>query len=367
MDIVPLNDLSRISQADREAIVSAISSCISHGRFFKGPETERLENYLSGLMAGRPILSVANGTDALYLALAALQVRQGKTVATVANAGGYATGAALRLGAEVVLVDAERDTAQMSPESLEEICSSRRVDVVVLTHLYGLVGSVLDIQQICQRYGVVLIEDCAQSIGARVGQQAAGTFGDLATLSFYPTKNLGAFGDGGAVICATQELRDRISELAQYGWSKRYEVSVPFGINSRLDELQAVILNQRFQNLERHNAARRAIVEKYQEVLEEPRTMLFGDSPRFVGHLAVMVSPKRDLDAQHLGKAGVATGIHYPIPDHHQPGWRGKLTFGSLENTEWLSKRILTLPCFPTLTADEVSTVTSTLEAFKDI
>ena len=360
---MPLNDLSRIEPDLIAKISTSINSIMQRGWFLKGPETTAFEQALASRLQGRPVVSVANGTDALYLALCALGVATGGRVATVANAGGYTTGAVLRLGARPVFVEIDPMTAQMSADALADRLANKHVDVVVMTHLYGFVGEVERVAQLCAESGIPMIEDCAQSLGAAVNGVPAGTFGDIATTSFYPTKNLGGFGDGGAVICRDDTLKQRVAELAQYGWSERYVVSTPGGINSRLDEMQAAVLSHMEARLDADNTVRRSIVRRYAEVLSGGRRMIHADDDRHIGHLAIMVTPTRQADIEHLTAAGVATGIHYPLPDHRQPGWAGLVPSVELPATDLLAEQILTLPCFPAMTDDEIATVIEAVQA----
>ena len=232
----------------------------ARGPSFRGHFTTTFEASLSSRFDGRRATCVANGTDALYLALAALAVGSGDRVATVANAGGYSTNAILRCGARPAFVDVDPRTAQMAPDSLREVLGSDgSIRAVVVTHLYGLVGEIAAIRQICDEFDVRLVEDCAQSFGATVDGAPAGTVGDLATFSFYPTKNLGAYGDAGAVVSSTSDLDDRVRSLAQYGWGSRYEITLPGGINSRIDEIQAAILLRGLELVDEQNQRRRQI------------------------------------------------------------------------------------------------------------
>ncbi|MCW2749987.1 MAG: DegT/DnrJ/EryC1/StrS aminotransferase, partial [Aeromicrobium sp.] len=237
------------------------------------------------------------------------------------------------------------------------------VAAVVMTHLYGLVGDVERIRTLCDERGVVLVEDCAQAMGAIVDGRPAGTFGDAATISFYPTKNLGAFGDAGAVVSSTSEIHERARSLAQYGWGERYEVTLPGGINSRIDEMQAAVLLEMEASLDLHNQFRRDIVERFAGCVSGDRYFITDSSPRFVGHLAVMVTPTRSADAQQLLSAGVASGVHYPIADNCQPGWKGLVPAASLPVTEWLCDSVLTVPCFPTMTEAQIDLVAAALSA----
>lgn len=359
---VPLNDLSRTDASTASKILASVADIVDRGAFLKGRYTSALEQRLSDRFDGRSVLAVGTGTDALYLALRAVGIEPGNRVATVANAGGYTSGAALRAGGVPVFVDVDPLTAQMSCPALEQVLDGDpQITAVVLTHLYGLVGDVHAISSTCADRGVVLVEDCAQAMGATVDGQSVGTFGDIATLSFYPTKNLGAFGDAGAVVSANAQLHQRVALLSQYGWGTRYEVTVPGGINTRIDEIQAAVLLEVEHELDEQNERRRAIVARYASALSGQRYMLSDDSKRYVGHLAIMVTDDRSGDTVRLDAAEVSTGIHYPIADHRQPGWQGLAPTAELPNTDWLIDRILTLPCFPAMSDAEVDQVAAAL------
>jgi dTDP-4-amino-4,6-dideoxygalactose transaminase len=361
---VPLNDLSRIDNSLRSSIVDDLESILRRGTFFRGRFTTEFEAAMSSRFGGRSAACVGNGTDALYLALAALAVGAGDRIATVSNAGGYSTNAILRCGASPVFVDIDPITAQMDPAALSQLLvSDGTIRAVVATHLYGLVGEISTIRETCDEFGVSLIEDCAQSFGARSGASAAGTFGDLATFSFYPTKNLGAYGDAGAVVSSTAELDQRVRSLAQYGWSARYDITIPGGVNSRIDEIQAAILLRGLELVDDQNRRRRQIAIRYRDALADGRRLIAADDDTFVAHLAVMVTESRDADATALDQAGVGTGVHYPIADHRQAAWRDICEGARLPFTDDLQRQILTLPCFPTMTDPEVDHVIGALAA----
>lgn len=324
--------------------------------------TTELEGVLSRHLGGRPVVAVANGTDALTLAVASLDLDKSKTVAVMPNAGGYGSIAVNRLGLNTVMVDVHPRTAQMDAHSLSELLVSRSdVGAVIITHLYGLCNSIEDVLRVCVEHSVPLVEDCAQSIGASVGGRWAGSFGDVAAFSFYPTKNLGALGDGGAVATKSYELARRVAQLAQYGWGERYQVAIRNGFNSRLDEIQAAILLERFKDLELQNSIRRSIVRRYAEAARAPRFVIFEDTSSFVGHLAILVTPTRSEDAMELKRAGISTAIHYPLLDSEQPAWRTAAQT-NISNALSLSRKILTLPCFPSMTESEIGRVCRALE-----
>lgn len=361
-DFIPLNDLSRWVNAEREAVQLAIANVVNDGIFIGGLQTSLLEQKLGKLVQGRHIVSVGNGTDALVLSLLALGIGSGDLVATVANAGGYATNAILQTGATPILIDVEIETAQMSGADLsKKISCNPQVKAAVVTHLYGLMADMDAIVDIAADHGIFLIEDCAQSIGANLDGIPAGAFGDASTFSFYPTKNLGCLGDGGAVAMKSDIHANLLRSLAQYGWTSRYVVDHQSGMNSRIDEIQAAVLNVRFESLEEKNLVRREIIQQFQSNLTSPRRIIFSNSESFVGHLAVLISPDRARDQEKLADAGIQTAVHFPVLDHHQSAWRNNFVGVSLPNSEFLANQILTLPCFPLLNEVEISRICTAL------
>ncbi len=362
MPDVPLNDLSRWRDGEISTLLVAFESVLKSGSFMHGRLTRELENEIARISGQQSAVAVANGTDALYLALQALDVNEKWTVFNVANAGGYTTHAALRCGASVRFIDIDIATAQMSPASLRSaLQDARGSTVVVVTHLYGLMADIDAIAETCREFGAFLIEDCAQATGASRNWRAAGSFGDIATFSFYPTKNLAALGDGGAVALSSPERTQTIRELAQYGWSDRYKIARRGGTNSRIDELQSAVLLSRVQQLGSDNAIRREIVREYADAASTNRHFFWRNDDSYVGHLAVMKSDDRTSDVKRLREHGVQCGVHYPIPDHHQPAWQSHFKHVHLPNTERLSKEIITLPCFPRMTVEEISRVRDAL------
>jgi dTDP-4-amino-4,6-dideoxygalactose transaminase len=364
VNLVPLNDLARQSRQDSNFVLDLVREVVDRGNFLRGPVTARFEEALSAYLGVKHAVGVANGTDALYLALKAVGVGEGDVVATVANAGGYATGATFRAGATPLFIDVNLSDAQMSPIDLEKwLSQTDRVQAVVLTHLFGLMGDVKEIRSICDRHKVPLVEDCAQAIGAARNGVKAGAWGDVATFSFYPTKNLGCFGDGGAVVSDREDIAERVRRLAQYGWSERYFVDTNGGINSRLDEIQAAILMYRLARIDDENRSRRSIALKFAAAMSGTRRILTADDDSFVAHLCVMVSESRSADAASLESAGVQSGIHYPELDYNQVAWRSSVDATPRPNSKHFVDRILTIPCFPTMRQDEIEQVESSLRA----
>jgi dTDP-3-amino-2,3,6-trideoxy-4-keto-D-glucose/dTDP-3-amino-3,4,6-trideoxy-alpha-D-glucose/dTDP-2,6-dideoxy-D-kanosamine transaminase len=349
---VPFNDLAR---ADGAAAAAAVQRVIERGWYLLGEETEGFERELAAYLGVGDVVTVASGTDALVLALAALGTSAGDEVVTAANAGGYTTNAALQRGMVPRYADVEEDNLLMSRKTVEAALGPRTAAVVV-THLYGKMAPIESIRDLCDERGVPLVEDCAQAAGARAAGGSAGSFGDAAAFSFYPTKNLGALGDGGAVATDRPEVAERVRRLRQYGWGSKYRVSERGGRNSRIDELQCAVLRGRLGALEAGNARRREVCGRYAEALAgTPVGMMHDGGSDFVGHLAVARTADRAAFAAALRERGVATDVHYPVPDHRQPALADPAV--SLPVTERAADEVLSLPCFPELTDGEVDHV----------
>jgi aminotransferase EvaB len=353
---IPLNDLTRAAANEHAALSGAIGRVVESGWYINGPELAAFEREFASYTGAGHALGVASGTDALEIALRAVGCGRGSRVLLAANAGFYAATATLRFGGEPVYADVSPDTMALGVESVRPEID--HADCVVVTHLYGRLADVEDLAALCRSRGVPLVEDCAQAAGAFRGGHA-GTFGDVGTFSFYPTKNLGALGDAGAIITGDAAVAARVKRLRQYGWAEKYVVSDLGGVNSRLDEMQAAVLRHRLAGLDDGNARRRAIVERYADAL--PASI--GSIPRaadrsYVAHLAVAVCRDRDALAGALHAAGIETAVHYPVPDHRQPALPRDV---GLPVTERLAASILTLPCFPELAEEEIARVCDAL------
>jgi dTDP-4-amino-4,6-dideoxygalactose transaminase len=364
MTIVQINDLSRWDNSERDRIENRIQAVVNSGHFMLGSNTKELEVLLSNRLNGMNVMCVGNGTDALAVSILGLGLQTGDKVATAANAGGYATGAILRLGCIPILIDVELDTAQMSLSSLgAALVEHPDIKAVIVTHLYGLMADLEAISSITREKKIFLIEDCAQAIGAELGGQEAGSWGDASTFSFYPTKNLGCLGDGGAVAFRHTADFERGRRIAQYGWSERYVISDLNGFNSRLDEIQAAVLLERIQTLKANNDKRRAIVSQYSASLSANHQMIWRDDASYVGHLAILVGSSRFHIQEVLDKHQVGHGIHYPLTDNQQPAWQQIFLNASVPNCVLLAERIVTIPCFPAMTKAEVTQVCGALAA----
>jgi aminotransferase EvaB len=364
--LIPLNDLKRAAEEDSPRIESAINRVVKSGWFILGPELEAFENEFSLYQGGGYTVGVGNGTDALEISLVALGIKSGDLVATTANCGGYATTAIKKIGAIPLYIDVDYQTALMSKTSLEKnLTDFPNIKCIIVTHLYGNAANVIDIQQIARRKKILLLEDCAQAIGAEISAIKVGNFGDAATFSFFPTKNLGAIGDAGCVFTKDLNLALNMKKLRQYGWNSKYHSEIPAGQNSRMDEVQAAVLRFRLEFIDQQNNKRRQILEMYQDSIKKlGEVSLWFNDKRSVGHLAVLSLNYR-LDAQQLlNKNEIKSEIHYPVLDYQQLAWADSSQ--NLKNSEQLVQRILTIPCFPQLTESEINKISKTISKFSN-
>lgn len=360
---VPLNDLSRWSAKHADEIAGIAHKIASSGRFLLGPELEAFETEFAQFHGARHCLGVSNGTDALELALRAIGISAGDQVLTVANAGMYAAAAIVAAGGRPVFVDIDPVTMTMCPRAALDAVKPG-VKGLIVTHLYGTLAHIEELASIGRNAGLFVIEDCAQAHGARRGRSIAGTFGDVSCFSFYPTKNLGACGDAGAVLTDNPELARAVGELRQYGWTRKYEAGRSGGRNSRMDEIQAGVLRIKLPRLNDFNARRRSIVARYRAAVADDESLVWPNSlgDDYVAHLCVVRAQDRDGLSTRLKAHGIDTAIHYPIPDHRQPAMREYADVsGSLPNTDTAVDQILTLPCFPEQTEEEIETVCAAL------
>lgn len=353
--VVPMNDLSRGIARDRAALGDAAASVFGSGYVIRGPHHSRFQRDLADYLGVAHAIGVASGTDALEIAIKAVMPEGRSTVLAAANAGGYTSVAALRAGYAVRYADVDAATLCVGLETVKAALTDD-VGVVVVTHLYGLLTDIAALVDHCHARGILVVEDCAQAIGARLDGRAAGTFGDVAAISFYPTKNLGALGDGGAIVTGDDEIAERVGTLSQYGWAAKYRIETPGGTNSRLDEIQAAFLLARLPLLDGFNERRRQIIECYRAAAAGgPVTVLPASGPHHVGHLAAALTSDREAVREALAARGVQTDIHFPVPDHAQPGL---VSHGEvLPVTENVVDQVFSLPCFPELTDDEVQHV----------
>jgi len=342
-----------------------LQGVVDSGWYVLGPNVREFEQAFARYVGVGHAVGVANGTDALALALRALGIGPGQRVATVANAGCYASTAIAQVGAVPCFVDVDEGSLTLSPDRLRATLRDGPVGAVILTHLYGRMGEASAIAALCRQAGVPLIEDCAQAHGAvRAGRQA-GAWGAVACFSFYPTKNLGACGDAGLATANDPALADRIVHLRTYAARERY-VHDDLGINSRLDEIQAAILRVKLRWLDRWTARRREIAARYRAGLAGSGIGLPAERPGdlHVYHQFTVRVADRDGVQRRLSERGVRTAIYYPVPLHLQPLYR-ELGYrqGDFPESERAAREVLCLPIYPELTDGQVDEVVAGVKA----
>lgn len=352
-------------EAHKDAIDAAVRRVLESGRYILGDEVVAFEREFADFIGVPHAVGVGSGTEALHLAFAACGTGEGDEVITVAHTA-VATVAAIELsGATPVLVDIDPDYFTLDPLQLEAAITSR-TKAIVPVHIYGQPADLGAITSIAARYGIRVIEDCAQAHGATYRGKRVGSWGDIGCFSFYPTKNLGAIGDGGAITTNDSELAERVRCLREYGWVERNVSSTP-GWNSRLDELQAAILRVKLQFLDADNERRCEIAASYDKLLADFDLVLPARraDATHVFHLYVARSTERDDLLGALRSTGVGAMIHYPSPVHLQPAYFGRFAGAEkLPNTERAAKEILSLPIYPELTDAEVQKVAAACERF---
>lgn len=356
-------------RALKAEIDAAVARALESGWYILGQEGKAFEAEFSAWLGAGTTVGCGNGTDAIALALRGLGIGPGATVATVSHTAVATVAAIEMVGATPLLIDIDPTHYTLDPTALEAALARPPsglppVRAVVAVHLYGQAADLDAIGALCRRHDLALIEDCAQAHGALWHGRKVGTFGDAATFSFYPTKNMGALGDGGAVVLRDPARAGEVAALRQYGWHRHY-ISDAAGVNSRLDELQAAILRVKLRHLDAQNARRRAIAGRYDLALERSalRRPVSRPGAEHVYHLYVVRSADRDATQARLREAGIGSGIHYPAPVHRQPAYDGRIAIGptGLGETERAAREVLSLPLFPELTDAEVTRVQDVL------
>jgi dTDP-4-amino-4,6-dideoxygalactose transaminase len=367
---VPQNDPKAAYLAQQAAIDSAIAGVLASGWYILGEETRRFEAEFAAAMGCRHGIGVGNGTDALILALRGLGVGAGKTVATVAHTAVATVAAIETAGARPLLIDIDPRTYTMDPAALEQALGAPggdKIAAIIPVHLYGQAADLTALGTLARRHGAKLIEDCAQAHGATFTGKPVGSIGDVACFSFYPTKNLGALGDGGALTTSDDALAAEIRAIREYGWRERRYVSEQTGVNSRLDELQAAILRVKLAHLAADNARRAAIASRYDAgFVGLDLAVPFRAAGRsHVFHQYVVRTKRRDALRDALQAAGIGTNIHYPVPVHLQPAYQDRVALGpsGLGETERAAGEILSLPMFPQLSESRVEATIAAVRA----
>jgi aminotransferase EvaB len=349
-------------------IFDAVNRVLLSKWYVLGNEVSEFENQFASFCGVRHCVSVANGTDALEIALRAMDIGSGDRILLAANAGFYGSTAAYLVGAVPIYVDVSSTTLTLSPEQIKkDLYENPKPKAVIVTHLYGQLADIEAIVNLANEAGVPVIEDCAQAHGASNNSHQAGSFGTVGCFSFYPTKNLGALGDGGAIVTDDNDIYIKLKQLRQYGWSEKYNSTLPGGRNSRLDEIQAAVLRVKLPYLSAWNQERREIARRYNKAFVDlPVQCPMAISEEYVAHLYVLRVENRDAFRLFLTQHGIATDIHYPIPDHMQTAYPCLQARGDLPVTEAACATAVSLPCFPGLQEDEIETIIRIVRHFFD-
>lgn len=366
MPFIPLVDLKAQYAAIRSEIRTAVDDVLDGARFIQGPAVAEFERKFAAFCGAGFAVGVGSGTDALTLALRALGVGAGDEVVTAANTFAATAEAVVAVGARPVFVDVDARHFNMTAEGLDAAVTPR-TRAAVPVHLYGQPAPMAEIMDVARRRSIKVVEDAAQAHGSECGGRRVGSWGDAAAFSFYPAKNLGAFGDAGAVVTGDEEIAGAVRMLRDHGRTGKYRHE-RVGVNSRLDALQAAVLDVKLGHLEEWNRARRAVAAAYDAALDAaPGLTLPVETPgaRHVYHLYVVRTRRRDELRRYAAENGVGVGIHYPVPLHLQPAFR-HLGYGPgrFPVAERLADSILSIPLYPEMQDAQVAQVVRTLTAF---
>jgi len=349
----------------KKLIISSVLRTLNSNKYVIGENVVKFEKEFSKFIGVKYSASVANGTDAIELGLKALGVTAGNEVITVSHTALATVAAICSVGAKPILIDINEKDYLIDHKLIEKNIN-KKTKALICVHLYGQTANIDKIKKICIKKKIALIEDVSQAHGAYFKNKKAGSYGVISTFSFYPTKNLGAIGDGGAICSNNKNIINKIRRMREYGWDKN-RVSTILGRNSRLDELQASVLRIKLKDLNKDNNKRRLIAKKYLDSLNSNKIILplIRNYREHVFHLFVIRVKNRNKLLNFLKKNNVFAGIHYPIPIHHQPAYKKMLKKKvKLPITEKLSKEILSLPIYPELSLKKVDLICKLVNSF---
>lgn len=365
--MIGMNDFASEPAALREQQIRAVRAVLESGWFVLGSEVEKFEASWAEQCDAPYAVGVANGMDAIEIMLRSLSIGPGDEVITTTMSAFASVLGILRAGATPVLADIDQETGLMSLESARR-CVSPSTKAILLVHLYGQLRDMNLWAQFCEETGILLLEDCAQAHLARWEGTVAGNFGRAAAFSFYPTKNLGAIGDAGAIVTSDPVIAEKSKVLRNYGQSTRYH-HPELGLNSRLDEIQAAILNTRLSWLPEFTQRRQSIGSRYSREISNPAVSILTpptEDEAHVYHLCVVKTSQRELLQAHLVKAGIQSNIHYPVPIHAQPPSKNlRRDPHGLENSETYAAQVLSLPCHPQMSDDDVASVVDAVNSYR--
>lgn len=363
MKNIPIVDLKKQYLGIKKEIDSAIKEVITDQFFILGRQLESFEKEFAGYLKTKYVVGVGSGTDALILALRALGIKKGDEVITQPNSFIATTLAITELGATPVFADVDPDTFQIDEKKIEKLIT-RKTKAILPVHLYGAPCQINEIVKIAKKNKLYIVEDACQSHGSTLNGKMTGTFGDLGVFSFYPGKNLGAYGDGGAVCTNNRVFFERLKKLRNYGQEKKYYHSA-IGVNSRLDELQAAVLRVKLKHLNSWNKARNKIAKFYNQHLKKTKTQKIINNSFSNYHVFSILTKKRSQLVDFLKQKNIQTLIHYPVPIHLQKCYRFlNLKKGDFPEAEKICAQIISLPIFPELTAKDLSYIINSINTF---
>lgn len=368
MKPIPLVDLKAGFRPVRDELMKAIEDVFAGMNLYLGPNGESFEQEFASYCGARYGIGVGSGTEAIHYALLACGIGQGDEVITAPNTFFATAEAIVQTGATPVFADIDPVTFTIDPSEIQKK-TTRRTKAVVPVHMYGQTADMNSIREIAGRQGLSIIEDACQAHGASLGDARAGSTGDAGCFSFYFTKNLGGYGEGGMVVTNQERIAEKIRLYRNHGQRSKYEHAV-FGYNGRIDEIQAAILRIKLRHLEENNEKRRTLAEHYHTLLDDTPLALPREAPnrRHVYHLYVVRCPDRDALREYLHAGGIGTGIHYRIPVHLQEAAR-RLGYkpGDFPHAEKACSEILSLPMYPELDAGDQLSVADRVKSFYQV
>jgi UDP-N-acetyl-3-dehydro-alpha-D-glucosamine 3-aminotranferase len=361
--MIPMVDLKTQYRQIKDEIDAGILDALEKTQFILGPNVTAFENEAAACLGVKHAVAVASGTDALHLALAAAGIGEGDEVITSPFTF-IATAEAIRyVGATPVFVDIDPKTFNIDPAAVEAAVTPK-TRAVLPVHLFGQPAEMAPLEELCKRHGLLLVEDCAQSFGAAAGSRMTGSIGALGCFSFFPSKNLGCYGDGGMVTTGSDDLAEQLKVLRNHGSRVRYHHSV-IGFNSRLDEIQAVILRVKLKRIDTYTAGRRRVAHLYSDLLQGSAVVPPHEDGKgvHVYHQYTVLTDRRDQIMSALSAAGIASAIYYPIPLHRQEVFADQFAGITLPVAEATADRCMSLPIFPEMTDEQVREVVSVIKS----
>ena len=359
--MIPMVDLKRQYAQLADEITAVLQPVLAEGQYILGPQVAAFEHEAAQFLSAPYAVACASGTDALHLALLAAGIKPNDEVITSAFTFIATAEAICYVGATPVFVDIDPVSFTLDPQAVERAITSK-TRALLPVHLFGHPADLPALMSLAAHHRLAVIEDCAQSFGARLHKQATGTFGDFGAFSFFPSKNLGAFGDGGLITTSSQDAAEHLRILRNHGSRQRYQHEV-IGFNSRLDEIQAAILRIKLKHLDAFNRQRQRVAQRYREYLDTPGLTLpqVKEDCQHVFHQYTILTEAREAIMRRLAQAAIACAIYYPIPLHRQPVFTGLGQGISLSVTEWVAERCLSLPIFPELTDAEIARIATVI------